>query len=139
MWGYLGLMMPRPPSMRRSSPVVKDESSEARKAIAFAVSPTSPGRPRACVSAECSRNLHFVESSNPGVRRSFGEASLLGVGGLVHAAPSVDVRDDDARVDGVYADAVLGQLQGQALCELIHRRLGHAVEGDAGEGAGPCD
>ena len=42
-----GHIWDRPPSIGRDTPVVKDESSEARKAMALATSPTVPGLPSA--------------------------------------------------------------------------------------------
>ena len=44
------LLKHTPPSTGRLTPVENDASSEARKAIAFATSSGSPGRPNACVS-----------------------------------------------------------------------------------------
>jgi hypothetical protein len=48
--------MPRPPSIERVSPVIKEASSDARKAILFATSSTVPARPNACVVLHRSRN-----------------------------------------------------------------------------------
>ena len=53
---YLGHMAWRPPSTGTDAPVMKDASSEARKAMVRATSSGWPGLPNACVSLECSRN-----------------------------------------------------------------------------------
>ena len=55
---YLGHMTLRPPSTQSVCPVMKEASSEARKAMGRATSSTSPGRPSACVVLQCSRNCH---------------------------------------------------------------------------------
>lgn len=53
---YLGHIAWRPPSTGSDAPVMYDESSEARKAIALATSSGCPGRPSACVSLDRSKN-----------------------------------------------------------------------------------
>ena len=54
-----------PPSTGSVTPVLKEASSEARKAMARATSAASPGRPSACVVLECSRNLSYFSWSRP--------------------------------------------------------------------------
>ena len=53
---HRGHMACLPPSTGNETPVEKDASSEARKAMALATSSASPGRPRAWVSLLRSRN-----------------------------------------------------------------------------------
>lgn len=53
---YLGHIACLPPSTGTHAPVMKEESSEAKKAIAFATSSGCPGRPKAWVSLDLSRN-----------------------------------------------------------------------------------
>lgn len=60
---YLGHMAWRPPSMGRLTPVMKLAASDARKAMLWATSSTSPGRPRAWVCLHLARNWK-VEKTN---------------------------------------------------------------------------
>ena len=53
---YRGHIACLPPSTGSVAPVMKDASLEARKAITFATSSAFPGRPKACVSFERSKN-----------------------------------------------------------------------------------
>lgn len=53
---YRGHIACLPPSTASVAPVMKDASLEARKAITFATSSAFPGRPKACVSFERSKN-----------------------------------------------------------------------------------
>lgn len=53
---YRGQIQCLPPSTGICAPVIKDESSDARKAIVLATSDTSPGLPRACVVFVLSKN-----------------------------------------------------------------------------------
>lgn len=53
---YLGHMAWRPPSIGRLTPVMKLAASDARKAMLWATSSTSPGLPRAWVCLDFARN-----------------------------------------------------------------------------------
>ena len=53
---YRGHIACLPPSTGSVAPVMKDASLEARKAITLATSSAFPGRPKACVSFERSKN-----------------------------------------------------------------------------------
>ena len=53
---HLGHIACLPPSTGSVAPVIKDESLDARKAITLATSSTCPGRPKACVSLQRSKN-----------------------------------------------------------------------------------
>lgn len=54
---YRGHMAPLPPSTGKFTPVIKELlDSSARNSIAWATSSTVPGRPKACVSLQCSKN-----------------------------------------------------------------------------------
>ena len=53
---YLGHITCLPPSTGIKAPVMKELSSEAKKAIVLDTSSHSPGRPSACVSLLLSKN-----------------------------------------------------------------------------------
>ena len=92
---------------RSVSPVIHPARGDARKRIRSAISSGWPGRPSGCVSFDRSRNAPYWSSPMP--------------------ARLCRLRDDDAGVDGVDADAFRRELERGAARQLIERRLAHAV------------
>ncbi len=102
-----------PPSTAMVCPTTSDASTgEDRKAITRATSSGRPGRPIGWLFSAL--NQDNQESSRN--RRESICSPLVEVLHrlLVHPRASEDVRFDDARVDGVDADALLDQVDGRA-------------------------
>jgi hypothetical protein len=57
-----------------------------------------------------------------------------GIGLIVHATRAMQLRDDDAGIDGVDANALRRQLERRAARQLIDARLAHAISQHAGKG-----
>src|SRR6476659_2517043 len=79
-------------------------------------------------------NLIRLSRTTEGMRAP-GVFEELRVLRLFHPAAAVQVRDDDAGIDGVDADALGRQFQRRAARELIERGLADAVRQHAAEGA----
>jgi hypothetical protein len=70
--------------------------------------------------------------------RRFRSLEKLRVLRLIHAAPAMEVRYDDAGIDGVDADAVRREIQRGDARQLIDGGFADRVRRDAGKGAQPA-